>query len=163
MDIMYLHAQSLSHVQSLSTPLTVAPLSWNPPGKNTGVGSHPFSRDLPDPGIELWSPALQADSLPLSHQGSIMEHTLYYTVILKWKQWQTLFSWAPKSLKKVAVTMKLKNKNKKTHLLVGRKAMTKLDCVLKSRDTILSAKVHMLRVMVFPVVNSHNKDVIVES
>jgi len=32
----------------------------------------PFSRDLPDPGIEpmsLVAPALQADSLPLSHQG----------------------------------------------------------------------------------------------
>ena len=41
--------------------------------------------------------------------------------------------------------------------------MTKLDCILKSRDTILSAKVHMLKVMVSPVVNSHNKDVIVES
>ena len=163
MDIMCLHAQSLSHVQSFSTPLTVAPLSWNPPGKNTGEGSHPFSRDLPDPGIELWSPALQADSLLLSHQGSIMEHALYYTVILKWKQWQTLFSWAPKLLKKVAVAMKLKKKKKHSHLLVGRKAMTKLVCVLKSRDTILPAKVHMLKVMVFPVVNSHNKDVIVES
>ena len=56
-----------------------------------------------------------------------------------------------------------KNKKQKTHLLVGRKAMTKLDCILKSRDTILSAKVHMLKVMVSPVVNSHNKDVIVES
>ena len=56
-----------------------------------------------------------------------------------------------------------KKKNTHTHLLVGRKAMTKLVCVLKSRDTILPAKVHMLKVMVFPVVNSHNKDVIVES
>ena len=30
----------------------------------------PFPGDLPDPGIEPLSPALQADSLPLSHQGS---------------------------------------------------------------------------------------------
>ena len=30
----------------------------------------PPARDLPDPGIEPRSPALQADSLPLSHQGS---------------------------------------------------------------------------------------------
>ena len=30
----------------------------------------PFSRDLPNPGIEPRSPALQVDSLPLSHQGS---------------------------------------------------------------------------------------------
>ena len=36
---------------------------WHSPGKNTGVGCHSFSRDLPDPGIEPRSPALQADSL----------------------------------------------------------------------------------------------------
>ena len=30
----------------------------------------PSPKDLPDPGIECTSPALQADSLPLSHQGS---------------------------------------------------------------------------------------------
>ena len=35
------------------------------PGQNTGVGSFfPSPGDLPNPGIELWSPALQADSLP---------------------------------------------------------------------------------------------------
>ena len=34
-------------------------------GKNTGVGGHSFlQEDLPDPGIESGSPALQADSLP---------------------------------------------------------------------------------------------------
>ena len=32
--------------------------------------SFPSPRDLPNPGIELSSPALQVDSLPLSHQGS---------------------------------------------------------------------------------------------
>ena len=109
---------------SFSTPLTVAPLSWNPPGKNIGVGSHPFLRDLPDPGIELWSLALQADSLPLGHQGSTMEHALYYTVILKWKQWQTLFSWAPESLKMVAIAMKqnkTKQKKKKYTCSLGGK------------------------------------------
>ena len=37
-------------------------------------------------------------------------------------------------------------------LLLGRKAMTKLDSVLKSRDITLPAKVHLVRVMVFPVV-----------
>ena len=37
---------------------------WDSPGKNTGVGlSCPFPGDLPDPGIEPMSPALQADSL----------------------------------------------------------------------------------------------------
>ena len=37
-------------------------------------------------------------------------------------------------------------------LLLGRKAMTKLDNILKSRDITLSTKVHPVKVMVFPVV-----------
>ena len=38
---------------------------WNSLGQNTGVGSHsPSPADFPDPGIELGSPALQANSLP---------------------------------------------------------------------------------------------------
>jgi hypothetical protein len=32
----------------------------------------PSPGDLPDPGIQLMSPAWQADSLPLSHQGSLL-------------------------------------------------------------------------------------------
>ena len=38
------------------------------------------------------------------------------------------------------------------HLLLGRKAMTKLDSILKSRDTTLPTKVHLVKAMVFPVV-----------
>ena len=37
-------------------------------------------------------------------------------------------------------------------LLLGRKVMTKLDSILKSRDITLSAKVHLVKAMVFPVV-----------
>ena len=40
----------------------------------------------------------------------------------------------------------------KRHLLLGRKVMTKLDSVLKSRDITLPAKVHLVKAMVFPVV-----------
>ena len=40
----------------------------------------------------------------------------------------------------------------KRHLLLGRKAMTNLDSILKSRDIIWSTKVHLVQVMVFPVV-----------
>ena len=40
----------------------------------------------------------------------------------------------------------------KRHLLLGRKVMTNLDSVLKSRDITLSAKVHLVKAMVFPVV-----------
>ena len=39
----------------------------------------------------------------------------------------------------------------KRHLLLGRKAMTNLDSLLKSRDITLSTKVHLVKAMVFPV------------
>ena len=38
------------------------------------------------------------------------------------------------------------------HLLLGRKAITNLDSILKSRDTTLPTKVHLVKAMVFPVV-----------
>ena len=40
----------------------------------------------------------------------------------------------------------------KRHLLPGRKVMTNLDSILKSRDITLSTKVHLIKAMVFPVV-----------
>ena len=40
----------------------------------------------------------------------------------------------------------------KRHLLLGRKAMTNLDSILKSRDITLSTKVHLVKTMVFTVV-----------
>ena len=40
----------------------------------------------------------------------------------------------------------------KRHLLIGRKAMTNLDSILKSRDFTLPTKVHLVQAMVFPVV-----------
>ena len=40
----------------------------------------------------------------------------------------------------------------KRHLLLGRKVMTNLDSILKSRDITLPAKVHLVKAMVFPVV-----------
>ena len=40
----------------------------------------------------------------------------------------------------------------KRHLLLGRKVMTKLDSILKSRDINLPTKVHLVKAMVFPVV-----------
>ena len=64
----------------------------------------------------------------------------------KWKQWQTIF---------------LDSKNTvdddcsheiKRHLLLGRKVMTNLNSVLKSRDITLLTKVCLVKTMVFPVV-----------
>ena len=40
----------------------------------------------------------------------------------------------------------------KRHLLLGRKVMTKLEGILKSRDITLPTKAHLLKAMVFPVV-----------
>ena len=40
----------------------------------------------------------------------------------------------------------------KRHLLLGRKAMTNLDSILKSRDITLPTKAHLVKAMVFPVV-----------
>ena len=40
----------------------------------------------------------------------------------------------------------------KRHVLLGRKVMTNLDSILKSRDTTLPTKVHLVKAMVFPVV-----------
>ena len=56
-----------------------------------------------------------------------------------------VFSWAPKSLQMVTAAMKLKD-----NLLLGGKAMTSLDSVLKSRDITLPTKVHLVKAMVFP-------------
>ena len=42
--------------------------------------------------------------------------------------------------------------NIKRHLLLGRKVMTNLDSILKSRDITLSTKIHLVKAMVFPVV-----------
>ena len=64
----------------------------------------------------------------------------------QWKQWLTLFFWAPKSLQMVTAAMKLR------HLLLGRKAMTNLDSIFKSRDITLPTKVCLVKAMVFPVV-----------
>ena len=40
----------------------------------------------------------------------------------------------------------------KRHLLLGSKAMTNLDCILKSRDITLPTKICLIKAMVFPVV-----------
>ena len=68
------HAQLLSHVQLFATPGTaahVAPLSWNFPGKNTGVGCHFLLQGIfPTQGLNLRLLNWQVDSLPLSHVGS---------------------------------------------------------------------------------------------
>ena len=62
-----------------------------------------------------------------------------------WKQWQTLFSWAPKSLKMGTAAMKLKDACSLEEKLWQTQH-------IESRDITLLTKVHLVKVMVFPVV-----------
>ena len=64
----------------------------------------------------------------------------------QWKQCQILFWEAPKSLQIVIVAMKLKDAYS-----FGRKVMTNLDSIFKSRDITLPTKVRLVKAMVFPV------------
>ena len=64
----------------------------------------------------------------------------------QWKQWQTIFLGS-----KITADGDCSHEIKRC-LLLGRKAMTILDSILKSRDISLPAKVHLVKAMVFPVV-----------
>ena len=64
----------------------------------------------------------------------------------QWKQCQTLFLGAPKSLQMVTAAMKLKDAYS-----LG-EVMTNLDSIFKSRDITLPTNVHLVKAMVFPVV-----------
>ena len=63
------------------------------------------------------------------------------------KQHQTLFSGAPKITADGDCSHEIKRR-----LFLGRKVMTNLDSIFKSRDITLPTKVHLVEAMVFPVV-----------
>ena len=65
----------------------------------------------------------------------------------QWKQWQTLF-WG---CSKITADDDCSHEIKRC-LLLGRKAMTNLDSIFKSRDITLPTKVHLVKAMVFPIV-----------
>ena len=64
----------------------------------------------------------------------------------QWKQWLTLF-FGSKITKDGDCSHEIKR-----HLLFGRKVVTNLDSILKSRDITLPTKVHLVKAMVFPVI-----------
>ena len=64
----------------------------------------------------------------------------------QWKQWDFIFLGS-----KITADGDCSHEIRR-HLLLGRKAMTNRDSVLKSRDMTLPAKVHLVKAMVFPVV-----------
>ena len=63
----------------------------------------------------------------------------------QWKQWEIFLG------SKITVDGDCSHEIKR-RLLLGRKAMTNLDSILKSRDITLPTKVHLVKAMVFPVV-----------
>ena len=63
-----------------------------------------------------------------------------------WKQWQTILGGS-----KITADDDCSHEIKR-RLLLGRKVMTNLDSVLRSRDITLPTKVHLVKAMVFPVV-----------
>ena len=65
----------------------------------------------------------------------------------QWKQCQTLLFWGSKITTDGDCSHEIKRR-----LLLGRKVMTSLDGILKSRDITLPTKIHLVKAMVFPVV-----------
>ena len=65
----------------------------------------------------------------------------------QWKQCQTLFFRGSKITEDGDCSHEIKR-----HLLLGRKVMTNLDSIFKTRDITLPTKVHLVKAMVFPVV-----------
>ena len=65
----------------------------------------------------------------------------------QWKQCQTLFFVGPKITANGDCSHEIKRR-----LLLGRKVMTNLDSIFKSRDIALPTKVRLVKAMVFPVV-----------
>ena len=65
----------------------------------------------------------------------------------QWKQWQTFIFWGSKITADGDCSHEIKR-----YLLLGRKVMTNLDSILKSRDITLPTNVRLVKAMVFPVV-----------
>ena len=65
----------------------------------------------------------------------------------QWKQQQTLFGGGSKITADGDFSHEIKRR-----LLLGRKTMTNIDSILKSKDIALPTKVHLVKAMVFPVV-----------
>ena len=205
--------KSVSHVRLFATPWTVD--CHTPPSVGFSRQEYwsglPFTSpgDLPDPGVEPGSPALQADSLPSEPPGPQMKHNLESKISgrninnLRYADNTTLTA---ESEELKSLLMKVKEESEKAgsklniqktkimasgpitlwqidgkletvetvtvliflgsnitedsdcsheikrHLLLGRKAMTNVDSILKSIDITLPTKAHIVKAMVFPIV-----------
>ena len=69
------------------------------------------------------------------------------SVVRQWKQWADFIFWGSKITADGDHSHEIKRR-----ILLGRKIMTNLDCILKSRHTTLTTKVYLVKAMVFPEV-----------
>ena len=76
---------------------------------------------------------------------SILSHSTWFN---SWKETMKMFSGKGCFQRNLFLIMH----EIKRHLLLGRKVMTNLDSILKSRDITLPTKVHLVKATVFPVV-----------
>ena len=118
--------------------------------------------DLPDPTIEPRSSSSQADSLSLSLLGSpcnndsaMKSNELLIQAII----WIDLVDGETMETGRYFIFGGSKitadgdcSLEIRRHLLLGRKVMTTLDSILKSRDITLPTKFHIVKAMVFPIV-----------
>ena len=152
-----MHACSVASVMSDSVrPYGLSPARlfcpWDSPRWKywSGLPCHPPG-DLPNPGIKpVASPASsasQVNSLPLSHPGSLGITTSWQ---IEGRKVQTVTDFIFLG-SKITVDSDCNHEIKRC-LLLGRKVMTNLGSVLKSRDITLPTKVHIVKTMVFPVV-----------
>ena len=98
------------------------------------------TKELLDEGEREWKSWLKTQHSKTEDHDIQSHHFMANTWGEKWKQWQTLFSWDPKSLQMLTADMKLKD------------ACSLEEKLLKNRDTTLPTKVCLIKAMVFPVV-----------
>ena len=101
-------------------------------------------------GKQAWAPPLPSKPTPqylvtCPHPFSTIRRTLNFT-----KRWSVLVT--TQNFPDNEAADGDHSHEIKRCLLLGRKAMTNLDSILKSRDITLPTKVHMVKAMVFPVV-----------
>ena len=112
------------------------------------MASFPSLGNLPTPGIELRSPALQKDALPSEPPGKSPGPVTSQQIDGETVETARDFIFGSS---KITADGDCSHEIKR-HLLLGRKVMTNLDSILKSRDITLLTKVHLVKAMVFPLV-----------
>ena len=106
----------------------------------------PFSRESSRPSYRTWVSCNVGRFFTIWATRGIQSHHFMANTWETMKTVQTLFSWTPKITADGDCSHEIKR-----CLLLGRKAMTNLDSILKSREITLLTKVCLVKAMVFPV------------